>query len=88
MTIIEQFTWMGAYGAPTPKGTYIYGNCEGAVRQMRRSIKRASFVAPGADGATACQCLGFIIIILPAPVYIPPGLWVGDQREGTGVVSQ
>ena len=42
----EVFTWMGAFGATTPKGTRLYGNNAAALALLKKTIKRGDFKKP------------------------------------------
>jgi hypothetical protein len=42
----EVFTWMGAFGAATPKGTRLYGNNAAVLALLKRTIKRGDFKKP------------------------------------------
>ncbi len=42
----EVFTWMGAFGAATPKGTRLYGNNASVFALLKKTIKRGDFKKP------------------------------------------
>jgi hypothetical protein len=48
----EVFTWMGAFGAATPKGTRLYGNNAAVLKGLKRTIKRGDFQKPPAGDET------------------------------------
>ena len=37
------FTWMGAFGAPTPKGSLLWSNNHAFVDGLKKTIRRADF---------------------------------------------
>jgi hypothetical protein len=42
----EVFTWLGAFGAATPKGTRLYGNNAAVLALLKKTITRGDFKKP------------------------------------------